>query len=282
MTSNKKLSFGGFSLIIVLAILPFSRQSCDLTNLPPEGQMSPCQLTTSKGFPFERHRVVTDDGYVITMHRLPGNSRKRRRRKIPVLLMHGLMLSSSVWLLDSKKENLAFKLHDQGFDVWVGNHRGNEFGRAHVTLDPDKDAEKFWDFSFDEMGKFDVPALVDHVLNVTKSKKVSFVGHSQGCVVLLSAAIQRPGFGGKISEAYFLGPAAYVAHTRSSLADMGCFVRWVARYVYPDEFKGDVLQYVGSYCSHWLFSGICSHLIGNAAGFSRLFSLVDFLSVCKE
>ena len=89
--------------------------------------MSPCQLIRSKGFPFEQHTVVTDDGYVITMHRLPAN---KSSEKIPVLLMHGLMLSSSVWLLDHKKENLAFQLHDQGFDVWLGNHRGNEFGRA--------------------------------------------------------------------------------------------------------------------------------------------------------
>ena len=52
----------------------------------------------------------------------------------------------------------------QGYDVWLGNVRGNIYCLNHTTLTP-KD-RKFWDFSFQEMGEIDLPAMVDYVLKV--------------------------------------------------------------------------------------------------------------------
>ena len=39
--------------------------------------------------------------------------------------------------------SLAFVLSSLGYDVWLGNFRGNAFGRKHETLDPDTDGQ-FW------------------------------------------------------------------------------------------------------------------------------------------
>jgi predicted alpha/beta hydrolase len=49
-----------------------------------------------------------------------------------------------------------------GFDVWLGNNRGTTMSRKHSTLNPDKD-RKFWEFSFPELGDFDMPAQIDFV-----------------------------------------------------------------------------------------------------------------------
>ena len=76
-----------------------------------ESDLSVCQQAVAKGIPFEVHDdVITDDGYVITMHRLPRNDSTKR---YPVLLMHGLMHSSDVWLMNERNVSLAWILWDQ-------------------------------------------------------------------------------------------------------------------------------------------------------------------------
>lgn len=50
----------------------------------------------SAGFPVEIHDVTTEDGYVLTMHRIPyGRSGPTTERRPVVFLMHGIMSASS-------------------------------------------------------------------------------------------------------------------------------------------------------------------------------------------
>lgn len=48
------------------------------------------------------------------------------------------------------------------YDVWMLNARGNPYSRRHVWLDPDIDTE-YWDFSFAEIGKYDIKASVKFI-----------------------------------------------------------------------------------------------------------------------
>jgi lysosomal acid lipase/cholesteryl ester hydrolase len=74
----------------------------------------------------------------------------------------------------------AFVAARAGYDVWLGNSRGNTFSNKHTTLDPDHDAEKYWDFSWYEMGMFDQPANIDYIRKKTGDQKIAYIGHSQG------------------------------------------------------------------------------------------------------
>ena len=50
--------------------------------------------------------------------------------------------------------------------------------RRHTSLSPDSAA--FWAFSWDEMAKYDLPAMIEFVVNATKQPKIFYAGHSQG------------------------------------------------------------------------------------------------------
>ncbi|KAH9380631.1 hypothetical protein HPB48_020900 [Haemaphysalis longicornis] len=93
-------------------------------------------LITSKGYPFERHRVVTDDGYILEMHRMPHGRVPCRDpcHRQPILLMSGLLGDSSNYVLDFPKQSIGFILADHKYDVWMGNVRGNTYGKKHRNL----------------------------------------------------------------------------------------------------------------------------------------------------
>ena len=79
-------------------------------------------------------------------------------------MQHGFVDSCDGWIVNSgPDENLApaFYFANKGFDVWLGNMRGNYYSREHISLDP-KDKE-FWKFSFDEMAKYDLTAAFQYI-----------------------------------------------------------------------------------------------------------------------
>lgn len=85
------------------------------------------------------------------------------------------MMCSEAWVCNGE-DSLAFILADAGFDVWLGNNRGNRYSGKHTRLRPSED--EYWNFSLDEMARFDVPAMVDYVLKVTGREKLAYVGFS--------------------------------------------------------------------------------------------------------
>lgn len=85
----------------------------------------------------------------------------------------------------------AYRLATAGYDVWLGNNRGNKYSRKHVSIDPDLDNAQFFDFSFEDLGKYDVPAQVNYILQATSRLKISFVGHSQGTAQMFAALAEN-------------------------------------------------------------------------------------------
>ena len=44
-------------------------------------------------------------------------------------------------------------------------------------MDPDEDKE-YWQFSYTENGKYDLPAMIDYVRKETGYEKIDYIGHS--------------------------------------------------------------------------------------------------------
>lgn len=162
-------------------------------------------------YPAEIHDVLTDDGYIITIHRIPyGRSSPLTNKTRPViLLMHGLEDASSTWVINLPQQSFGFIAADSGFDVWLGNVRGNTYGKDHIKMNP-KDKE-FWRFTWDEMVRYDLDAIFKKIEKVTGQRQIYYVGHSQGTLIMFSKLAIDPRFHEKVKRFFALAPVASVS-----------------------------------------------------------------------
>ncbi|CAG0891911.1 unnamed protein product [Cyprideis torosa] len=185
--------------------------------------LSPTEMIEELGFPAETHQVTTEDGYVLTMHRIPhGSNLNGTAGGVPVLIQHGLLSSSADWLSVGEK-SIAFMLADAGYDVWLGNIRGNTYSREHT--DPDISEESYWNYSFDHHGKHDVPTMTNYILETTGYSKLFYIGHSQGTLMFwVSMDHHGQEFADKFYGMFALAPVAQLIHMKSPMKLLYPFV----------------------------------------------------------
>ncbi|KAB7506572.1 Gastric triacylglycerol lipase [Armadillidium nasatum] len=123
-----------------------NEQINNFLKFPQNGKETVVDIITSYGYPSEVHYVETEDGFILELHRIPhGKSNKNEYEKRPVVfLQHCLLCSSADWIINSPDKSLGYILADRGFDVWIGNARGNTYSRRHKKFSPRN--KKFWDF----------------------------------------------------------------------------------------------------------------------------------------
>ncbi|KAI9355127.1 Alpha/Beta hydrolase protein, partial [Zopfochytrium polystomum] len=175
----------------------------------------------SWGFRFEPHYNATQDGYILALHRIvPPKQQQQQASGLAgadddgapppprpvVLLWHGFMMSSEVWVcVPDKTQNLAYVLAAAGYDVWLGNTRGNKYSCKHKSLKSTQEA--FWDFSLDHLALFDLKDSVEYILEVTGEKSLAYVGFSQGTMQGFSALSMSRSLNEKVHLFIALAPA---------------------------------------------------------------------------
>lgn len=165
-------------------------------------------------FTHELHTIETEDGYLLTMFRLVvdevelerikkkraaeeeksgGKESTPEKNKVEyknigkgrvILMQHGLIDSADSWVINHDYCSPAFFLSRMGFDVWLGNNRGNKYSKLHKAKNDDS---KYWDFSFQEMGRYDIPAMIKKITYATGCERLSYIGHSQGTSQMFAA-----------------------------------------------------------------------------------------------
>lgn len=166
------------------------------------------------GYPAETHFVETIDGYVLKVFRIPYTPKLNKNDKRPaILLQHGLFSNSDCWLPTGPDYALAYLLADEGFDVWLGNARGNIYSRLNTRISVDN--PKFWYFDWHEIGTIDIPTMIDYILETTGEQQIHYAGHSQGTTVYFVMLSERPEYNTKIKSAHMLAPCAFFEHGSS-------------------------------------------------------------------
>ncbi|XP_047991950.1 gastric triacylglycerol lipase-like [Leguminivora glycinivorella] len=173
------------------------------------------ELTELNGYQSEEHKVVTEDGYVLTVYRITKGAKcKEENKKTPVFFMPPLLSAADTAMEAGPDAAVPYLISDACFDTWVGSPRGTYNGRKHVRLDPDKNKE-FWSFSVDEIGKYDAPAMLEYVLKYTKKEKLMYLGFSQGGGSFFVMCSERPDICKKVKLMIGLAPATRHWYTKS-------------------------------------------------------------------
>jgi cholesterol oxidase len=120
----------------------------------------------------EVHTVTTDDGVGLRLTRWAGG------RRGPVVLAHGLGVSSLIFRIDTIDTNLTEYLVGHGFDVWLLDFRASIDLPASGTP-----------FDADAVARHDYPAAVRAVRELTGARSVQVVAHCFGATTLLMAML---------------------------------------------------------------------------------------------
>ena len=107
------------------------------------------EIIISRGYPVEELHVTTEDGFILGLQRIPhgrDTTEPRFSDKPVVFLQHGILADATNWIMDWPLSSLAYILVDHGFDVWLGNIRGNDYSRRHVKYNPSQ--KEFWDWRY--------------------------------------------------------------------------------------------------------------------------------------
>ncbi|XP_072396595.1 lipase 3-like [Diabrotica undecimpunctata] len=184
------------------------------------------EIIKREGYEVESHFATTPDGYILNLHRIPhGKQSQGKRKSTPIYLQHGLLCSSADWVIFGQKRALAYILADEGYDVWMGNVRGNTYSRNHTYLLPEE--SQFWKFSWNEIGMYDIPTMVDYILKATEKPQLFHIGHSQGTTSFYVMTSERPEYNQKIKAHISLAPVAYMENLVSPLVRALAFGRFV-------------------------------------------------------
>ncbi|PSN29786.1 hypothetical protein C0J52_27185, partial [Blattella germanica] len=66
------------------------------------------ELIRKNGYPAESHIIETEDGYLLTLHRIPhGKHTPQNKTLLPIFLQHGLLSSSADWLINGPNKSLG-------------------------------------------------------------------------------------------------------------------------------------------------------------------------------
>ncbi len=120
------------------------------------------------------YEIETEDGWKISLHHYKP---EQVLYKYPVIVCHGLGSNRFSWDLGEK--SIGKYLKKKGFEVYLIDLRG-----SGESSKPSPFNKYRYDYNFDKYVFYDLKAVINFVKERTPSKKVFWVGHSMGGMVI--------------------------------------------------------------------------------------------------
>ena len=139
----------------------------------------------------EEVTIQTEDRYINTIWRLTSKDPNKRNGR-SVIMQHGLLDGGFTFLILAE-DSLPKKLCEEGYIVYLPYLRGTQFSRNHLDYDSSLNSY-YWNFSFDQIAEYDIPANINYVKNRDGVDKVYYMGHSQGTLTFFLAYMNNPEF----------------------------------------------------------------------------------------
>ena len=161
------------------------------------------------------YKVETEDGYLLTLFHITSTNKIVAETMIKgaVLLHHGTSMDGQSWF-DTKNESLPYLLLKAGFSVYLSNDRGTRNSQRHNEMHPIDDAKDFYDFSFTNVGLYDVPANLNFVKQHNNANvPIIYIGYAQGATSLLYALTDKEKaiyFKNLLDEVVVLAPCVFL------------------------------------------------------------------------
>ncbi|XP_072019060.1 uncharacterized protein [Amphiura filiformis] len=125
-----------------------------------------------KGIEPEVFCFKTDDGIRLALTRYKGGT------KGPVMLAHGMGVSTEIYTLDTIDKNFLEFLVEHDYDVWVVEWRASVMMAAHELQ-----------HNLDSVAKYDMPMAINRILAETGAKDVQVVVHCVGSITFFMSMV---------------------------------------------------------------------------------------------
>lgn len=202
------------------------------------------------------------------MHRIPHSldtlNGFSNETKEAVLLVHGCPSSGAYFLIHPNK-SYGLLLSDEGYDVWVVQVRGVSY--ATINKPSQINSKKYWNYSFHELGYYDLPRAIDFIIEVTGNQKIHYIGHSQGGTDFLAMLSTKPDYNEKIASAYLLTPGVFLPLTKSSEFQFRIFHIYNFLNINSFQYKNSwMTRFYIFLCQYKVFNPMCYDLMAFLIG----------------